>query len=74
MSTRDRLAEIPAGTEQLRQIRHLKPGDFADLTAAELTAGARWLRAASYSARLGAERFDAELNRRNQSHNTGETP
>ncbi len=55
------LAEIPAGTELLRQVRHLTDDDLAEHTVDDLTRAARWLRAASYSAAEGARRLDRHI-------------
>jgi len=66
MKARDRLAEIPAGTEMLREVRHFHADDVADVTDDELVIAGRWLRAAAHSALEGARNFDRILRQRTQ--------
>lgn len=61
---RDRLIEIPAGTELLRSIRYMADDELADCSGDELAAAVRWLRAAAYSANEGARRLEQILHRR----------
>lgn len=58
------LEALPAGTEQLRAVRHLPDEAFDDVTTEELEAASRWLRAASYSAVEGARRIDRLITKR----------
>ncbi len=44
---RARLVEIPAGTELLRNVRHMHAQEFAECSTDELDTAARWLRAAT---------------------------
>lgn len=54
---RDRLEEIPAGTDLLRGVRHLVDEELGTLDLGELERAERWLQAASYSALEGARRI-----------------
>jgi len=63
--TRDRLTELPAGTELLREIRYASADELAEVTDDELAAAIRWLRAASHSCLEGARRLAAEIASRN---------
>lgn len=66
MTVRDRLGEIPAGTELLREVRHLHADDVTDCTTEELTNAGRWLRAAAHSALEGARNIERIIKQRNQ--------
>ena len=68
--TRSDLEALPANTEALRSIRYLHDSAFDDITDAELTNAARWLRAAAHSCREGAARIDRHLAERQK----GPTP
>lgn len=61
---RDRLEEIPAGTELLREVRHWTADTVVDVTTEELVNAARWLRAAAYSCTEGARRVDTLIAQR----------
>lgn len=70
---RARLVELPAGTDLLRNVRYMHAEDFDDCTTEELVRGARWLRAASYSAAEGARKLDAIARKRTTTTTTEET-
>lgn len=71
--TRQSLMELPAGTELLRDVRYASDAELADITDEELERGARWLRAAAYSATEGARTFERALYHRH-APNTESTP
>lgn len=69
--TRDRLEEIPAGTDLLRSVRYMTADDLVGITDDELEAAGRWLRAAAHSAREGAATIERVLRSRHPEEHHG---